>query len=259
MQHEVSRVPTAPNSPTSRGHTRDALSMSQLSDSSVGSDFSAFSVNSTSTTATTASGTSRKSSRADLTEPLTPSPPIRPGHRKALSRDMSGGITRPLALLRKDLDFVPQTPAGKGAVPELKTPRPPLRLRQATSADAAVAPGEGEWKTPRRGPPRMTSLGEAPADPSTPGRTRGHRRAQTVDTAIETPKARSMPTSPRSPTSDREAGALFAAAVEANGSGLARRPGVRTMEEKKALLGSMMGNVDTLVEGVRKAGIWGLG
>lgn len=31
------------------------------------------------------------------------------------------------------------------------------------------------------------------------------------------------------------------------------------MEEKKAILGGMMGNVDTLVEGVKKAGIWGLG
>lgn len=35
--------------------------------------------------------------------------------------------------------------------------------------------------------------------------------------------------------------------------------GTRTMEEKKEILGSMLGNVDALVEGVRKAGIWGLG
>jgi hypothetical protein len=34
---------------------------------------------------------------------------------------------------------------------------------------------------------------------------------------------------------------------------------VRTTEEKKEILGSMLGNVDALVEGVRKAGIWGLG
>ncbi|TFK43854.1 cell division control protein 14, SIN component-domain-containing protein [Crucibulum laeve] len=33
----------------------------------------------------------------------------------------------------------------------------------------------------------------------------------------------------------------------------------RTTEEKKQLLGTMLGNVDALVEGVRKAGIWGLG
>ena len=34
---------------------------------------------------------------------------------------------------------------------------------------------------------------------------------------------------------------------------------IRTSEEKKKLLGNMLGNVDALVEGVRKAGIWGLG
>ena len=34
---------------------------------------------------------------------------------------------------------------------------------------------------------------------------------------------------------------------------------IRTTEEKKKLLGTMLGNVDALVEGVRKAGIWGLG
>ncbi|KAF5387703.1 hypothetical protein D9615_000739 [Tricholomella constricta] len=34
---------------------------------------------------------------------------------------------------------------------------------------------------------------------------------------------------------------------------------VRTTEEKRELLGTMLGNVDALVEGVRKAGIWGLG
>ena len=33
----------------------------------------------------------------------------------------------------------------------------------------------------------------------------------------------------------------------------------KTTEEKKELLGMMLGNVDALVEGVRKAGIWGLG
>ena len=33
----------------------------------------------------------------------------------------------------------------------------------------------------------------------------------------------------------------------------------RTTEEKKQMLGTMLGNVDALVEGVRKAGIWGLG
>jgi len=33
----------------------------------------------------------------------------------------------------------------------------------------------------------------------------------------------------------------------------------KTTEEKKEFLGTMLGNVDALVEGVRKAGVWGLG
>ena len=37
------------------------------------------------------------------------------------------------------------------------------------------------------------------------------------------------------------------------------RENVRSTEEKKKLLGTMLGNVDALVESVRKAGIWGLG
>ena len=34
--------------------------------------------------------------------------------------------------------------------------------------------------------------------------------------------------------------------------------GARTMQEKKEILGTMLGNVDALVEGVKKAGVWGL-
>lgn len=40
---------------------------------------------------------------------------------------------------------------------------------------------------------------------------------------------------------------------------LERGTGQRTTEEKKVLLGGLLGNVDALVEGVRMAGVWGLG
>lgn len=43
------------------------------------------------------------------------------------------------------------------------------------------------------------------------------------------------------------------------GHGDANVSTIRTTEEKKKLLGTMLGNVDALVEGVRKAGVWGLG
>ena len=49
--------------------------------------------------------------------------------------------------------------------------------------------------------------------------------------------------------------------LERTGTGVTvgRHEKWRTTEEKKQLLGTMLGNVDALVEGVRKAGIWGLG
>ena len=230
---------TAPSSPT--GHTRSALSMSQLSDSSVGSDASTSSTGSTasaSTSATTASAASHRSTTQDAAKgagkdaPLAPAAAIHTGHRTALSRDNSGGTPRPLAFLRRDLDFVPQTPAGAGR--GASTPR---------HVQDSDAPADSEWKTPRRLLPRMTSVGEGPCTPAPLARARGHRRAQTAD-------EQSAPASPATP--ERDAGLSRVASP-------VRRPGVRTMEEKKAILGSMMGNVDTLVEGVKKAGIWGLG
>ncbi|KZP06734.1 CDC14-domain-containing protein [Athelia psychrophila] len=36
-------------------------------------------------------------------------------------------------------------------------------------------------------------------------------------------------------------------------------PAIRSADEKKEILGGMLGNVDALVAGVRKAGVWGLG
>ncbi|KAK0230337.1 cell division control protein 14, SIN component-domain-containing protein [Armillaria fumosa] len=46
--------------------------------------------------------------------------------------------------------------------------------------------------------------------------------------------------------------------LDANSKTMRAVEKVRTTEEKKAILGTMLGNVDALVEGVRKAGVWGL-
>lgn len=46
--------------------------------------------------------------------------------------------------------------------------------------------------------------------------------------------------------------------LEAGTKEIGKHGGVRTTGEKKEILGTMLGNVDALVEGVRKAGIWGL-
>lgn len=259
QQAEDACAPTAPSSPTGtdagsgRAHTRNALSMSQSSDSSVGSDAStssAASRASASTSATSTSASTRDDDAPAGPAPLAASPVIRAArHRKAPSRNSSsdgggssgGTPARPLAFLRRDLDFVPQTPGGKYAPPS-----PP------GSTPRGTAPADSEWKTPRRLPPRMTSLGAAgppPCEPRTPvplGRARGYR-TQRAD-------GQSAPASPSAPEWDAGAPGEVSA-----GNARAGRQGVRTMEEKRAILGSMMGNVDALVEGVKKAGIWGLG
>ncbi|EKM59856.1 uncharacterized protein PHACADRAFT_250626 [Phanerochaete carnosa HHB-10118-sp] len=269
-QSDDTHVATVPNSPISSGHSRNALSASQMSDSSVGSDVSsssAWSHVSTSTTATTASATSHKSSASDKSE-LTPSPPMRSGHRKALSREMSEITSRPFAFPPKGLDFTPQTPAGKSVLTPLSpnTPRPTVRLRQHSSGNSVVAGEErsSERKTPKRLPLRVTNPGETRhSDPSTPVPllpARGRRRAQTVSASSE--RAQSAPILPKSPGTDRtDPMDIITPSTTGNVDvfSAARRPGVKTMDEKKAILGSMMGNVDTLVEGVRRAGIWGLG
>lgn len=268
-QPESYDIPTAPNSPTNSRHNRSQLSLSQLSDSSVSSDYSTSSAGSNvsvSTTATSSVSTSLPSSPTSKdVPPLAPSPSIRPivGHTRAVSRDVSGAQPRSLMMLRKEVDFTPQTPAAKAS----GTPRPGHRLKQQSSDGAVVSPTDerpGEWKTPKRAPPRMqatTSI--ADSDPSTPAllsRPRGHRRAHTVDVQADAKSLQSSPSLTKSSISspDRREAAVPGVSVIGNVNVMRRPVKARTMEEKKAILGSMMGNVDTLVEGVKKAGIWGL-
>lgn len=58
------------------------------------------------------------------------------------------------------------------------------------------------------------------------------------------------------------AAAAIQARTSSSGAVLQRalhRKATKTHEEKKELLGTLLGNVDALVEGVRQQGIWGLG
>lgn len=144
-------------------------------------------------------------------------------------------------MLRKEVDFVPISPKKAPAMKlGLGIPRVPSRQRENTAFEDSVyseaprSPGALD-RTPRKTPSRLGPTKSAPhclEEPKPDGFKRGHRRAQSsIDIRLP-----SMPVLPDPRTS-----------------------GTRTMEEKKEFLGSMLGNVDALVEGVRKAGIWGLG
>ncbi|EMD40396.1 hypothetical protein CERSUDRAFT_91116 [Gelatoporia subvermispora B] len=172
---------------------------------------------------------------------------------------------RSLLMLRKEVDFVPLSPK-KAQISRLGSgiPRTPLsrqstRMRSPTAAVDADADDalRDVLKTPipKSRPGHVRGLSASPLSDSsdmfsspeqekTPRH--GHRRAQS---SVEpgTGARRGWESGAPSPISSmwREAG--VGGSTEA-----------RTMEEKKEILGSMLGNVDALVEGVRKAGIWGL-
>lgn len=185
-------------------------------------------------------------------------------------------------MLRRDLDFVPQSPnpakkvgitrlgmgprassgGGGGVVQQRVSGKSFARRREEVfseteieeleSVPATSPPREAELRTPvpvskMRG--MSSSEGNfhgnpfSNLSPATPlGR---HRRAQSCADVEQA----------------RPAAVFRAEHGHGHGHGWKgeRSVSVRTMEEKKEILSGMLGNVDALVEGVRKAGVWGLG
>ncbi|KAJ3847901.1 cell division control protein 14, SIN component-domain-containing protein [Lentinula lateritia] len=181
----------------------------------------------------------------------------------------SGGQARSLMMLAKDVDFVPQSPQ------KMQTFR-----RDNDSASAAPSPsvgvsmgtvtGMGGRRTRTHSRTRSAfALGATSTRISSRGssRERGHSRARSV--------GRAEPELSQEPNQQVEMRVTDAATpgrattgislsqrnttAEVSKEGLRMDIRARTTEEKKELLGTMLGNVDALVEGVRKAGIWGLG
>lgn len=94
---------------------------------------------------------------------------------------------------------------------------------------------------------------EVDYEPLSPKKPRGFRPGLGVaDTPI-----------PTTPSVSRFRGTISSKTLSGRGEDAeartSRHDRVRTIDEKKEILGSMLGNVDALVDGVRKAGIWGLG
>ncbi|KAK0444347.1 cell division control protein 14, SIN component-domain-containing protein [Armillaria borealis] len=80
----------------------------------------------------------------------------------------------------------------------------------------------------------------------------------TASSVANTSLLRPQPGKSASQSSTRSRlGSAFALDTSPKTMGAVER--IRTTEEKKEILGTMLGNVDALVEGVRKAGVWGLG
>ncbi|KIK98209.1 hypothetical protein PAXRUDRAFT_134689 [Paxillus rubicundulus Ve08.2h10] len=133
-------------------------------------------------------------------DPHTPpsSPPPVPAVSKKTPRP-SNLQTRPMLMLRKDVDYEPLSP------------------KKAHVARLGLA---NNLSTPR---PREKAMSGKYSEPN----------------STSSPSVRSSE-------------------ISGHGEKSSRHERVRTTDEKKEILGTMLGNVDALVEGVRKAGIWGL-
>jgi len=179
-------------------------------------------------------------------------------------------------MLKKDVDYTPQSPkkaqiAGLGVgTPRSATPmRTQSKLRaaedilssEASETDDNSDPLRFPPTTPRPkvtlsshkraesmlfGTPSATTSSEAP---KTPVPLSKHRRARSELDVLSTPAAAGTPTQGRATSS----GAVLQRATHR------RATHAKTTEEKKELLGTLLGNVDALVAGVRQQGIWGLG
>ncbi|KAH7887443.1 cell division control protein 14, SIN component-domain-containing protein [Phlebopus sp. FC_14] len=79
-----------------------------------------------------------------------------------------------------------------------------------------------------------------------------------VGDGLSTPRTRRQATSSKSDSCSRSSPSLRQTDTTDLQEKPSRHERVRTTDEKKEILGTMLGNVDALVEGVRKAGIWGL-
>ena len=174
-------------------------------------------------------------------------------------------------MLKKDVDFVPQSPqkmqgfrkmdmSGNVSSSAASSPSPGGDVSVGTVA------GMGGRRTRTHSRTRSAfALGISSTRTSsrTSSRERGHARARSVGRRDSEMASGMLEGDDVSNLGIGIIGGKVAGAIplvkEVDIGGTRMQARARTTEEKKELLGTMLGNVDALVEGVRKAGIWGLG
>ncbi|KAJ7181587.1 cell division control protein 14, SIN component-domain-containing protein [Mycena crocata] len=250
----VALVPTAPSTPVAKkpfinatparplsryGSSTFSLTSSSFANSSSFVSSSESSSSSSSSRSTSASSTSSSfsstSSNAGSTSPKkqtqflpgariqtpTPTPKSKPQTQAQTPKPQP----RSLLMLRKDLDFVPLSPKKAVVVGEDGAPLGKARaVGVARTRSRLMSDEEDEGGRTRA----VDVTGGGEEDDCT-------KRTEDDDSRVL-----------RAPEDEE--------ARRERGGGEAR-----TTEEKKKLLATMLGNVEALVEGVRKAGIWGLG
>ncbi|CDO77233.1 hypothetical protein BN946_scf184747.g46 [Trametes cinnabarina] len=238
---------------------------------------------------------SKPSVRKQVIPGLTPSQrTVTPPSGSTAINALGRGQPRSLMMLKKEVDYVPLSPkkpeiSHLGHKPSGLRPRLRERTNVSTKLRSVTDVLSSEDTEAEEFPARST----APTTPRT--RPSGHSRGYSVSsTSSVSSREDSQPSTPRTSREDgagkdlqtpklpsklhRRTQSLADVLTDSPmrmssaelGGGLKLGPrsassptgpakkGPRTMEEKKEILGSMLGNVDALVEGVRKAGIWGL-
>ncbi|PPR05216.1 hypothetical protein CVT26_012292 [Gymnopilus dilepis] len=156
---------------------------------------------------------------------------------------------RSMMMLRKEVDYVPQSPkkySGLGVRPtHRKSTSTPVNLNPRSLLSAAeLANAEAEGRSASAKSPttrdkleeRSVSSYVLHSSPIAKSESFDSASASSPSSALSSPRVKNH-------TANKHEG----------------KPLWKTTEQKKEFLGTMLGNVDALVEGVRKAGIWGLG
>jgi len=168
-------------------------------------------------------------------------------------------------MLKKDVDFVPQSPQKMQGFRKMdlsgnvsaSSPGPGVDVSVGT-----VAGMGGRTRTHSRTRSAFAlGISSTRTSSRTSSRERGHARARSVgrrDSEMASGMLEGDDVSSIGIIGGK-VGASIPLVKEVDMGGTRMQARARTTEEKKELLGTMLGNVDALVEGVRKAGIWGLG
>ncbi|EIW76256.1 CDC14-domain-containing protein [Coniophora puteana RWD-64-598 SS2] len=269
-----SPTPTDPDLPLPARQSKSSIfprtgsDSSQSSHSSTGSDasLSSFSSSGWSSSTHTSLANSRAPSPTKRSRPATPVSEIRSSSRSRLGGRTSpadatpragntpepnsgsaGGSdsprkapalkTKSLLMLRREVDYEPQSPKKAHAIAQLGngTPGAPRRhessLSRSSASSSSITLAASSSTSSRSSKLDLRSRDRADSASSIDVRdARDLRRVRIGED-----------------DSDKQRG----------GGGGGTLP-FRTMDEKKEILSGMLGNVDALVEGVRKAGIWGL-
>ena len=278
-------VPSSPTSPTDRFKPNHCSkpSMSSLGsrDTSNSSIFSAISNASTSATSLPSVQNTPKPSAHYSPDSDSPTPAPRgpfPSSSRLVTPPSQRSLQpRNLMLLKKDVDYTPQSPkkaqiAGLGVgTPRSATPmRMPSKLRAADDILSSEASETDDASDPLRG--------IAPSTPRPKAAATSHKRAESslagtpsaskasTSEGARTPvplskhrRARSELDVLGTPSAGTPQGRATSSGAVLQRASHRKATYAKTTEEKKELLGTLLGNVDALVASVRQQGIWGLG